>query len=194
MAISFKKDTNKLKNDFQFEMYDLINQKYEKNQVFFDIVDHYLNHKNVQNFIKLKRILTIAFKNETEAEKIYNFVEENLSDNQGIHEDNQNEKQILQIVKEFQQIQQQSDEMLGKSISIAKDINIVKTNEDNQHSQVDNIDLVEMIDIGGDMDGEIVENDNIVCIFCNKNNIIIISDHEGFCYDCDKRFLIRKKG
>lgn len=200
--LNFKQNKDKLRMNFKFEMYDLINNKYDKNPLLYEIVDSYINTEI--NLLTLKRILTQAFNQYNNKEDIYNFVNENLKINPNKEHDEQYHdlEHLQKIVQEFKQIESQSLKMIGNSITISNDINIVKTNNDNQQYNIDNIDIVEMIDIGSNMDDEILEienkiiekqNNKINCIFCNQKDILILSETECFCNKCNKKFFVSLK-
>lgn len=206
---TFKTDNTKAKLDFTAKMYELINNEYKGDKNLYDVVDYYAGNPGGNSFLTLARVVSLAFGSVSDStlEKCIEWIDSALDKEKSMsnieHSDNYNHNEQIQgIAKEFQQIKTQTDQMMGNSISIANDVNIIKINQDEQTEYLESVDLVEIIDLGEDMDKDpslitdvdlSQKQDNLVCVFCESKNILVVSETEGFCYDCNKKFLIQKR-
>lgn len=211
---TFKKDNQKDKTDFKLKMYDFVNDKFGGQDLerLFDVIDHYTDNPNQSGLISMANVLTSIFSDISILNQYPNndelilFIDRSLDKGYyNVHKhkhQEHNQKQMRSIISEFEQIEQQASEIMGDSIKIANDISIVYVDNDKHTTTIDSIDAVEIIDLGDDMDADpslIVSDDlkqehNFACIFCDSQKIMVLSSTEGYCPECDRNFLIQKRG
>lgn len=196
MRHSFKKNNN----NFIIKMTEMINNKVDdKNrQKWYEVIDNIEKEKSF-NLDKVEKIvgeiLVDHFQESTddiinEITNRYNNSEDTTSSGNDLEECH-----LMGIINEWKQIQEQSEKLIGKSTSIANNVSILK-GEDESSYEIADVDNVEIIDIGLDMEEDATifsdheEKVNYRCVFCNSKNILIISSTEAFCNNCDKNFMI----
>lgn len=182
----------------------------DENKEFFKDIAEYLSKKDEYacNFLYLETILKyeLSHYDNCSKEKLVNDIIQkmnNVEDTDNSHlSQYHNIDQLKNIANEFKQINKQAKEILGNGVVILDGVDIIKTNDESQESYLDTLEYVESIDLCIDIDenpSQIEEMDfnihmnNIVCIFCEGNHIILMSSIEGYCYDCDKSFYIKKR-
>jgi len=210
---TFKKDNTKIKLDFIASMFDLIDNSEESGLdkiTFKNVVEYFAENTYGHSFLTIKRVLSHILTSTDIKDKdlLIEAVcsqlnsESKSSDEENHSNEYHDEQQVIRIANEFNQIRAQTDEMLGKSVKIINDVDIIKIDEEKQAQHIDNVDLVEAIDLGSEMDDDLSlksvvdlddDLDKFVCIFCEGSNVLIISSSEGYCKDCDKKFLIHIK-
>lgn len=216
---TFKQDNTKQKTDFKLSMYNTAKEETsftdDKLQKLFNLIDYYAENPGDNSFLTLQRVLTHIFSQEEvisqylqeDNDNLVKWINSQLSQEKQTprsqqHLSDHDAEHLRCIVSEFKQIEQQAAEMMGKSIKIARDISIVNVDNDKQTTTIDNIDEVELIDLGDDMDSDaslitdkdLQQNHNFACIFCDNTKIIVLSSTEGYCPKCNKNFLIQKRG
>lgn len=208
---SFRKSNLDQKNDLIIELTAIVasqGHNAETNQKLFDIIDYYAENSPL-GYLATKRILTIFFQENVHSSGTPDEIKakidavlipvNNMANDEHV-EDYHNSKQLVGIVNEMQQIEAQAKELMGKSVRLTGegDIGIITFGQDAVGKTVDTIDAMEIVDLGSEMDEDPIllldENDqNYRCVFCESNNIIVISTTEGYCSDCHRNFLIQKK-
>lgn len=196
MSHSFKKN----QCNFIIKMTKIINDNVDQQsrQKWYDIIDKIAEEKSF-NLEKVEKIIEEMLTNNFQ-ESFDNIMAEitnryNNYENQTSFEDDLKEEHLIKIINEWNQIEEQSKELIGKSTSIVNNVSVLKGDDEASYELID-IDLVEMIDIGLDMEeDEVIFDDyeekiNCKCVFCNSKNVLIISSNEAFCNDCDRNFII----
>ncbi len=199
MRHSFKKGNN----NFIIKLTEKINNKVDEpyRQKWYDVIDNIVSESKL-NLDKVENIISNILQDYMQ-ESVENIIEEinNRYCNEEdafIDGDEVDVDHLKGIVNEWEQIEEQSQKAIGKSISIANNVAILKGDEESSY-EISNIDNVEIIDLGLDMDedpnifNDHVDKANYRCVFCNSKNILVISSTEAFCNNCDKNFLVANK-
>lgn len=207
LRASFKNQRNDAKLDIVCQLTQNIKDNYDNDNLF-AVLDYYIQKENV-NYHKLLRIFSMFLGDKEKVDSLIDdidamkeYLDEQLDAKiETKHESYHNSQQLESVVKEFQQIDSQSDASRGSNVQDMYDISIVSGSNDNYEETT--IDLVESIDLGEDMDNEGIltidgdlksENTVISCPKCHNNDIVVISSTEIYCIDCQKDFMIEKRG
>lgn len=198
MRHSFKKNNN----NFIIKLTEKVNNKVDESyrQKWYDIIDNF-SSDNKLDLDKIEYIISdILYEHMQETtdniikeinNRYYNEGDTLIDNGSGI-------EHLKSIINEWKQIEEQSKNTMGKSISIANNIAILKGDNEDSY-EISNVNNVEIIDLGSDMDedptifNDHIDKANYKCVFCNSKNVLIISSTEGFCNNCDKNFLIADK-